>query len=85
LADAIIATPFDEPRVANVIDQLDADPERVARIRTNNVVNSLLKSDWSTGCRRSSSRPDPSHEANDRATPALRALPRVSGRPWVAA
>jgi hypothetical protein len=44
--DAIVPMPFDAPDVAGVIAQLDADPARTARIRTDNVVNALLRHDW---------------------------------------
>jgi hypothetical protein len=44
--DAVIPIPFDAPRVAEVIAELDADPARVSRIREDNVVNTLLQHDW---------------------------------------
>lgn len=44
--DSIIPVNFDEPDINNIIDALDAQPERVERIRKNNVANSLLKHDW---------------------------------------
>lgn len=44
--DAVIRMPFDAPRVAEVIAELDADPARAARIRRDNVVNALLRHDW---------------------------------------
>ncbi len=31
--DAVVQVPFDAPRIADVIDELDADPARCARIR----------------------------------------------------
>lgn len=44
--DSIVATPFDEPRISQLIAKLDADPERVLRARTENIVNGLLRFDW---------------------------------------
>ncbi len=44
--DSVIRTPFDEPEIAKVLNALEADPERVDRIRRASVVASLLKSDW---------------------------------------
>lgn len=44
--DAVVSIPFDSPDISDVIDALDADPERVARIRRDGVVGSLRKSDW---------------------------------------
>lgn len=44
--DAVIDVPFDAPDVADLIAELDADPERLARIRTANVVNTLHRHDW---------------------------------------
>jgi Glycosyl transferases group 1 len=44
--DAVIPMPFDAPDVLRLIDELDADPARQARIRKDNVVNALLRHDW---------------------------------------
>ena len=44
--DAVIPMPFDAPDVAARLAELDADPPRLARIRTENVANALLKHDW---------------------------------------
>ncbi|NES83966.1 MAG: glycosyltransferase family 1 protein [Moorea sp. SIO2B7] len=44
--DAVIPIPFDAPNIAETIAELDAQPERLARIRKDNVVNSLLRHDW---------------------------------------
>ncbi|MDJ0734012.1 MAG: glycosyltransferase [Nostocaceae cyanobacterium] len=44
--DAVIRIPFDAPNIADIIADLDAQPERLARIRRDNVVNSLLRHDW---------------------------------------
>ncbi len=44
--DAVIPTPFDSPRIAELITGLEADPLRCARVRRENVVQSLLRHDW---------------------------------------
>lgn len=44
--DAVIKIPFDAPNIGEIIAELDAQPERLARIRRDNVVNSLLQHDW---------------------------------------
>ncbi|MBW4442989.1 MAG: glycosyltransferase [Plectolyngbya sp. WJT66-NPBG17] len=44
--DAVIPMPFDAPEIGQVIADLDAQPERLDRIRLNNVVGSLQKHDW---------------------------------------
>ncbi|HKU44336.1 MAG TPA: glycosyltransferase [Polyangiales bacterium] len=44
--DAHIHVPFDSTIMPEVIAALDAEPERVARIRQNNVVQSLRRHDW---------------------------------------
>jgi Glycosyl transferases group 1 len=44
--DPVIPMPFDAPKVASVIAELDADQARSARIRRDSVVNALLKHDW---------------------------------------
>jgi len=44
--DAHVHVPFGSREIADVIHQLDADPERVHAIRRNNVVNSLRRHDW---------------------------------------
>jgi Glycosyl transferases group 1 len=44
--DAVIKIPFDAPEIGEIIADLDAQPERLARIRKDNVVNSLLRHDW---------------------------------------
>ncbi|MBD2166404.1 glycosyltransferase [Calothrix membranacea FACHB-236] len=44
--DAIIKVPFDAPEIGEIITDLDAQPERLARIRRDNVVNTLLRHDW---------------------------------------
>ncbi|MDZ7961555.1 MAG: glycosyltransferase [Aulosira sp. DedQUE10] len=44
--DAIIKIPFDAPEIGAIIADLDTQPDRLARIRKDNVVNSLLRHDW---------------------------------------
>jgi hypothetical protein len=44
--DAVIRIPFDAYYIAEVIAELDAQPERVDAIRRNNAINALLKHDW---------------------------------------
>jgi hypothetical protein len=44
--DAVVQMPFDAPEVVEVLDALDADPQRTARIRRDNVVNALGRLDW---------------------------------------
>lgn len=43
--DAVIRIPFDAANIANIIADLDGQPERLARISRDNVVNSLLRHD----------------------------------------
>lgn len=44
--DAVISIPYDVPSIGEVIVELNTQPERLQKIRTNNVVNSLLRHDW---------------------------------------
>jgi len=44
--DAVIDMPFHSTDVGERISALDAEPDRIARIRLNNVVNSLRRHDW---------------------------------------
>ena len=44
--DSVIRIPFNDPRVAEVIAELDGDAARSSRIRKDAVVNSLLHHDW---------------------------------------
>lgn len=43
---AVIEAPFDAPDIGDLIHDLEADPERIMRIRTANVVNALKMHDW---------------------------------------
>jgi hypothetical protein len=44
--DSVIHVPFDSPNIAEVLADLDSQPERLDEIRKNNVVNCLLRHDW---------------------------------------
>jgi len=44
--DAVIEVPFHSPNIAEVLAELDSQPERLAEIRKNNVVQALLRHDW---------------------------------------
>lgn len=44
--DAHIHVPFDSAELPDVLAALDREPDRVARIRRNNVANSLRRHDW---------------------------------------
>ncbi|MFI4869036.1 MAG: glycosyltransferase [Steroidobacterales bacterium] len=44
--DAVIHVPFDSPDIMQILARLDAEPERLARIRRNNITNAALRHDW---------------------------------------
>jgi hypothetical protein len=44
--DAVIPLPFDSPDIGRLLMELDRDPERVAKIRRNNIRNAALRHDW---------------------------------------
>jgi hypothetical protein len=44
--DALIHLPYDSADIDKIINELDSQPERQARIRQTNVVQSLLRHDW---------------------------------------
>lgn len=44
--DAVIGMPFDCPDVGRVLAELDADPQRSARIGHENARNAALQHDW---------------------------------------
>lgn len=50
--DAVIDAPFDAPRIVDLLDELAADPDRVAAARHHNVTNALRRHDhihrWQT-------------------------------------
>ncbi len=45
-SDATIALPDNGTNIGEIIAELDAQPQRLEKIRTNNVANSLLRHDW---------------------------------------
>lgn len=45
-SDAVIQVPNEAANIGEIIAELNAQPERLARIRTDNIVNSLLRHDW---------------------------------------
>ena len=42
----MIPLPFDSPDVGRRLAELDQDPERLARIRRDNVANAARRHDW---------------------------------------
>lgn len=44
--DAVIPVPFDAPDVGRTLEELEASPERVARVSRNNAGNAARKNDW---------------------------------------
>lgn len=44
--DSVLPAPYDSTSTPAMLADLDAQPERVSRIRRDNVVNSLLRHDW---------------------------------------
>ncbi len=44
--DAVISIPFDCTNIGDIIADLNAQSERIEKIRTDNIVNSLLRHDW---------------------------------------
>ncbi|MHC4559333.1 MAG: glycosyltransferase [Planctomycetota bacterium] len=44
--DSVIRTPFDSPDIAEILAELDSQPERIAKARKKNIVQSLLHHDW---------------------------------------
>jgi len=44
--DAVIHMPFDTPDIAEILADLDSQPERLEQISRNNVIQSLLRHDW---------------------------------------
>ncbi|KYC35905.1 hypothetical protein WA1_48710 [Scytonema hofmannii PCC 7110] len=45
-SEPMIEIPFDCVNIASILAELDTQPEYQEKIRTNNIVNSLLKHDW---------------------------------------
>jgi hypothetical protein len=44
--DAVIPLPFDSHDIGRLMVELDADPQRVAKIREDNIRNTALRHDW---------------------------------------
>lgn len=44
--DSTIEIPFDADNLSEVVAELEADPERLARARTTNIVETLRRHDW---------------------------------------
>jgi hypothetical protein len=44
--DVVVPMPYDYPAIGEMIAELDNQPERLARIRHDNVVNCLRRHDW---------------------------------------
>jgi hypothetical protein len=44
--DAVVHLPFDSPDVGDVLARLDSDPDRIDRIRGQNVHHASLRHDW---------------------------------------
>jgi hypothetical protein len=44
--DVVVPLPFDSPDVGDIIARLDADPEKLARIRRDNVYHAARRHDW---------------------------------------
>lgn len=45
-SDAVVRVPFDTVHIAEVLAELDSQPDRLEAIRNENVVQSLLRHDW---------------------------------------
>jgi len=44
--DAVIRVPYNTGDIAEILADLDSQPERLGKIRKNNVIQSLLRHDW---------------------------------------
>ncbi len=44
--DAVIQVPFDSANIAEILAELDSQPDRLEKIRKNNIVQFLLRHDW---------------------------------------
>ncbi|AFY56618.1 hypothetical protein Riv7116_4186 [Rivularia sp. PCC 7116] len=44
--DAVIEVPDNTTEIADIIAELDAQPEKLRKIRKDNIINSLLRHDW---------------------------------------
>jgi len=45
-ADAVISVPYNTGNIAEILADLDSQPERLEEIRKNSIVQSLLRHDW---------------------------------------
>ncbi len=45
-SDPVIPVPFDAPQIGRVLQELNSDPQRLARIRRDNVRNCAARHDW---------------------------------------
>ena len=45
-SDAVIEVPYNTSEIADIITELDRQPERLQKIRQQNLINSLLRHDW---------------------------------------
>ncbi|MEC4815949.1 MAG: glycosyltransferase [Scytonema sp. PMC 1069.18] len=45
-SDAVVEISHDAAHVTEIIDEFDAQPDRLQKIRKDNIVNSLLRHDW---------------------------------------
>jgi len=44
--DSVIRVPFDTPNIAEILADLDSQPQRLAKARKRNIVQALLRHDW---------------------------------------
>jgi hypothetical protein len=44
--DSVIRTSFDSPNIADIMAELDSQPDRIQKAQKQNVVQSLLRHDW---------------------------------------
>jgi hypothetical protein len=44
--DSVIEIPYEADNLREIVAELESDPERLARARTNNIVGSLRRHDW---------------------------------------
>ena len=81
--DAVIHVPFDSPDIIHILARLDADPERLARIRRNNIINAALRHDWLNRLRTVFDtfglRPTPAMLLRQQRLQALASLPDTAG------
>jgi hypothetical protein len=44
--DSVINVPYDSANIADVLTDLDSQPDRIEAVRKNSIVQSLLRHDW---------------------------------------